>query len=279
MSHTLALCGFFAFNPDQVKDTKKKVAAAPLGSKKVAEKKAGNPLIQKRTRNFGIGGDVQPKRDMGRFVRWPRYVRLQRQRAVLYERLKVPPSINQFTKCLDKNNATELFRLLSKYRPETSAQKTERLKAEAVAKVDAKKRDPTKKPLLVKYGLNHITGLVEKKAAQLVVIAHDVDPVELVLWLPALCRKMDIPYCIVKSKARLGALVHLKTATAVAITGVKNEDKPQFAKLLESIRANYNEKHAEIRRSWGGGVLGQKSRNRTAKLEKIKAKEAAAKLG
>ena len=38
------------------------------------------------------------------------------------------------------------------------------------------------------------------------VIAHDVDPIELVVWLPALCRKMEIPYCIVKGKARLGAV-------------------------------------------------------------------------
>lgn len=29
-------------------------------------------------------------------------------------------------------------------------------------------------------------------------IAHDVDPIELVVWLPALCRKMNVPYCIVK---------------------------------------------------------------------------------
>ena len=38
------------------------------------------------------------------------------------------------------------------------------------------------------------------------VIAHDVDPIELVVWLPALCRKMEIPYCIVKGKSRLGAV-------------------------------------------------------------------------
>ena len=43
--------------------------------------------------------------------------------------------------------------------------------------------------------------------AQLVIIAHDVDPIELVVWLPALCRKMEIPYCIVKGKARLGAVI------------------------------------------------------------------------
>lgn len=42
--------------------------------------------------------------------------------------------------------------------------------------------------------------------AQLVVIAHDVDPIELVVWLPALCRKMEVPYCIVKGKSRLGSV-------------------------------------------------------------------------
>jgi large subunit ribosomal protein L7Ae len=42
--------------------------------------------------------------------------------------------------------------------------------------------------------------------AQLVVIAHDVDPIELVVWLPALCRKMGVPYAIVKGKSRLGSV-------------------------------------------------------------------------
>jgi ribosomal protein L7Ae-like RNA K-turn-binding protein len=45
-----------------------------------------------------------------------------------------------------------------------------------------------------------------------VAIAHDVNPIELVVWLPALCRKQGIPYAIVKGKARLGALVHKKNA-------------------------------------------------------------------
>ena len=27
-----------------------------------------------------------------------------------------------------------------------------------------------------------------------------------VIWLPALCRKKDVPYCIIKGKARLGEL-------------------------------------------------------------------------
>lgn len=100
----------------------------------------------------------------------------------------------------------------------------------------------TKKPIVVKFGINHITTLVENGKAQLVVIAHDVDPIELVVWLPALCRKMNVPYCIVKGKARLGAVVHQKTATALALTTCKNEDKLEFSKLIESMKANFNDR-------------------------------------
>ena len=48
------------------------------------------------------GQDIQPKRDLSRFVRWPKYIRLQRQKAVLMRRLKVPPTINQFTQGVDR---------------------------------------------------------------------------------------------------------------------------------------------------------------------------------
>lgn len=60
---------------------------------------------------------------------------------------------------------------------------------------------------MVKFGLNHVTTLVEAGKAQLVVIAHDVDPIELVVWLPALCKKMGVPYCIVKVRGCAGLAV------------------------------------------------------------------------
>lgn len=73
-----------------------------------------------------------------------------------------------------------------------------------------KKEDVSKKPYAVKYGLNHVVGLIENKKAGLVLIPNDVDPIELVIFLPALCRKMGVPYAIVKGKARLGVVVHKK---------------------------------------------------------------------
>ena len=102
---------------------------------------------------------------------------------------------------------------------------------------------------------------------------------QLVVFLPALCRKMGVPYCIIKGKARLGRLVHRKTCTTVAFTQVNSEDKSALAKLVEAIRTNYNDRYDEIRRHWGGNILGPKSVARIAKQEKTKAKELATKLG
>ena len=132
-----------------------------------------------------------------------------------------------------------------------------------------------KRPFSVKHGLNHVTYLIEQCKAQLVVIAHDVDPIELVVWLPALCRKMGVPYCIVKGKARLGAVVHHKTATALAITLVKNEDKHDFSKVVESIKANFNDRGDDLRRQWGGGIMGVKSQAKTKARERVLSKELA----
>merc|ERR1719261_1197399 len=147
----------------------------------------------------------------------------------------------------------------------------------AAEKEAGDEKEAGKKPLYVKFGINHITKLCEQKKAQLVVIAHDVDPIELVMWLPAVCRKMDIPYCILKSKSRLGALVHQKTATALALTSVRSEDRHEFSQLVTAIRQQYNENAKAIERSWGGGIMGIKSQAATAKHEKALAKELAKK--
>ncbi|RKP38207.1 50S ribosomal protein L30e-like protein [Dimargaris cristalligena] len=251
------------------KRTGKKVAPAPsVARSKTTGQTKKNPLFVANPRIFSVGNAIQPKRDLTRFVKMPAYVRLQRQRRVLKLRLKVPPAVNQFTKVLDKNTATNLFRLFNKYRPETRLEKRTRLRTAAAAKAEGKDLPKSPKPYSVKMGINHVTALIEAKKAQLVVIADDVEPLELVIWLPALCRKMGIPYCIVKGKARLGTVVHKKTATVLAFTEVREEDKNQLATLVSSIKANFNDKFDEHRRNWGGNTMSQRSQDAKAKRQR-----------
>ncbi|KAL8828383.1 MAG: hypothetical protein Q9191_002619 [Dirinaria sp. TL-2023a] len=253
------------------KQSRGKAAPAPFPQSKgsTTKKTTKNPLIEKRPRNFGIGQDVQPRRNLSRMVKWPEYVRLQRQRKILNLRLKVPPAIAQFGNTLDRNTATQAFKLLSKYKPETKAEKKERLHKEATAVSEGrKKEDASKKPYTVKYGLNHVVGLIENKKASLVLIPNDVDPIELVIFLPALCRKMGVPYAIIKGKARLGTVVHKKTAAVLAFTEVRSEDKSELAKLVSAIKEGYADKYEESKRHWGGGIMGQKAIARTEKKRK-----------
>lgn len=86
--------------------------------------------------------------------------------------------------------------------------------------------------------------------------------------LPALCRKMGVPYAIIKGKARLGTVVHKKTAAALALTEVRGEDKGELSKLVTAIKENYTDRHEETRRQWGGGIMGSKANARIAKKRK-----------
>lgn len=169
-----------------------------------------------------------------------------------------------------------MFKLLVKYQPETKDAKVARLEAKASSAAAGDKAAGSAPPAVLKFGLKHITTLVEQKKAKMVVIAHDVDPIELVVWLPALCRKMDVPFCIVKGKSRLGTLTHKKNCAVVALTSVNKDDEKTLKTLEANFRAQFNE---TIEKKWGGGLMGLKTQakldNRAKALAIEEAKKAA----
>jgi large subunit ribosomal protein L7Ae len=200
-------------------------------------------------------------------VRWPKYIKLQRQRRVLLKRIKVPGVINQFNRTLDKHNAAALLNFLEKYAPETKHEKKARLLGQV------KGEEAGKKPKFIKAGLKHVTTLIESRRAKLVIIAHDVDPIEVVLWLPTLCRKKGVPYVIIKGKARLGKIVHKKTATCLAVTEVDQKDIKDLGNFIEKGNENFNNRLTENMKAVGGGVMGHKHNAKKSKEEKRRQKE------
>merc|ERR1712185_522940 len=106
--------------------------------------------VEKKPRVFSIGGAIlPPKRNLTRFVRWPKYIRLQRAKMTLLKRIKIPPAINQFSNTFDKRQASQLFRPLNNLKPETKTEKKARRDAHA-QKVAAGEHAASKKPISVK---------------------------------------------------------------------------------------------------------------------------------
>lgn len=111
----------------------------------------------------------------------------------------------------------------------------------------------------------------------MVVIANNVDPIELVVWLPNLCRKLEIPYCFVKGKAALGKLVHQKNAAVVALTEVRKEDEGELNNLAAAFRTHFNE-NKDLGKTVGGFQRGAKSQIKFQKAETEREREAIKKL-
>ena len=60
----------------------------------------------------------------------------------------------------------------------------------------------------------------------------------------------------------MGALVHKKNCSVIALTQVRKEDENKLNTLTENFKQQFNDR---VERKWGGGVMGLKT---VAKLEK-----------
>jgi large subunit ribosomal protein L7Ae len=237
---------------------------APKGNKTMPSKYVARP------KDFGVGRDVPYKRDISRFMRWPQFVTMQRKRRVLERRMKVPPALNQFRMTLDRSTRTNLFKLLNKYKPEDSKARKARLAAAAKdQKGDKKKAVTSKAPIAVTTGLQEVTRAIEKGTARMVCIANNVDPIELVMWMPTLCRAQKVPYCIVKDKARLGEIVGMKTCAVVAIKQVHAEDENELASLVKAVKGRFLARSDVIKKKWGGLQMGLRSAARLRKHGRV----------
>lgn len=57
---------------------------------------------------------------------------------------------------------------------------------------------------LLKRGANEATKTLNRNQSELIIMAADADPLEILLHLPLLCEDKNVPYVFVRSKQALG---------------------------------------------------------------------------
>lgn len=91
----------------------------------------------------------------------------------------------------------------------------------------------------VKKGTNETTKAVERGNADLVYIAEDVQPEEVVMHLPELSDEKDVPYVFIETQDELGQAAGLdvgSAAAAIVDAGEAEEQVEDIAATVEELR-------------------------------------------
>ena len=78
----------------------------------------------------------------------------------------------------------------------------------------------------IRKGTNEVTKAIEKGEAKLVVIAKDVNPPEIIMHIPILCKEKGITCLEVPSKEELGAAAGIDKPTSSVAIVAEGEAKP-----------------------------------------------------
>ncbi|MCS7125607.1 MAG: 50S ribosomal protein L7Ae [Aigarchaeota archaeon] len=91
----------------------------------------------------------------------------------------------------------------------------------------------------IRKGVNEVIKSIERNQAKFVVIAMDVDPPEIVAFIPHLCDEKKIPYTFVNSKKSLGEAAGINvSASSVSIIdpGASKDFLEEIIKKIYEIR-------------------------------------------
>ena len=89
----------------------------------------------------------------------------------------------------------------------------------------------------IKKGANEATKTLNRGISDLIVIAADVKPLEIVLHLPLLCEDKNVPYVFVESQRLLGRVcgVSRPVIAASILNNTSDELKTTITKLKEDV--------------------------------------------
>lgn len=89
----------------------------------------------------------------------------------------------------------------------------------------------------LKRGANEATKTLNRNQSELIIMAADVEPLEILLHLPLLCEDKNVPYVFVNSRQALGRASGVQRSV-VACSIIQNENsqlKPQITSLHTEI--------------------------------------------
>lgn len=95
--------------------------------------------------------------------------------------------------------------------------------------------EKVKKTGKVKVGSNEVTKAIERGNAKLVLIAMDVNPPEIVMHLPVLCKEKNIPFSYVSTKAELGKITGLGVGTSALVVLSEGDAKKELEDLAKKL--------------------------------------------
>jgi len=95
--------------------------------------------------------------------------------------------------------------------------------------------EKAKKKGKIKIGVNEVTKAVERGVAKLVLVAKDVNPIEVVMHLPLLCKEKNIPCSVVKTRKELGEKAGIAVSTAALAVIDEGEAKKELQDLVKKL--------------------------------------------
>ena len=86
----------------------------------------------------------------------------------------------------------------------------------------------------IKKGANEATKSLNRGKSELIILAGDSNPIEILLHLPLLCEDKNVPYCFVPSKAALGRAAGV-SRNVIALSIVEN-DRSSLKATIDKIK-------------------------------------------
>ncbi len=133
----------------------------------------------------------------------------------------------------------------------------------------------------VRIGVNEVTKAVEREKAKLVLIAKDVEPKEIVMHLPILCKEKKIPYSFVNTKKELGEKAGIEVGTSSVAIVDEGTAKKELTELVKKINqlAGKEKKEQSTEAKQGAEKSNEGRKTETETKKSAKKTEAKAEKG